>query len=45
MIPIGTEYQSKTEKGNLQAVILDLDEYSVEYNAKYCSIHVDTDIA
>lgn len=40
----GTEYESKTENGNLKEAIWDLGEYSVEYNAKYGSIHADTDI-
>lgn len=40
----GTEYESETEDGNLNEAIWDLDKYSVEYNAKYGSIHIDTDI-
>ena len=40
----GTKYESKTESGTLKEVTWDLGEYSVNYNVKYGSIHVDSDI-
>lgn len=40
----GEEYTAETENGRLKQAVWDLEEYSVEYDAEYGNLHIDTDI-